>query len=73
VVTGSLTSFTRSEAEDAIRSAGGHPTSSVSKQTFAVVVGEDPGSKAEKAKALGVQIWSEADFARSIGKKLPKS
>lgn len=73
VVTGSLTSFTRSEAEAAIRTAGGHPTSSVSKQTFAVIVGEDPGSKADKAKALGVQIWNEAEFARVIGKKLPKS
>lgn len=73
VVTGTLSSISRSEAEAAIRSAGGHATSSVSKQTFAVVVGEEPGSKAEKARSLGVTIWNEAEFLRQIGKQLPKS
>jgi DNA ligase (NAD+) len=72
VVTGTLEQFSRPEAEAAIRAAGGHPASSVSRQTAAVVVGADPGSKAEKAAALGVPIWNEAEFVRQLHTELPK-
>jgi DNA ligase (NAD+) len=66
VVTGTLEHFTREAAEDAIKAAGGRPASSVSKKTDFVVVGVNPGSKAEKARALGVQIIDEAEFQRRL-------
>ncbi|MBI4407292.1 MAG: NAD-dependent DNA ligase LigA, partial [Candidatus Kerfeldbacteria bacterium] len=67
VVTGSLKDFSRDEAKAAIRTAGGKVASSVSKKTDYVVVGEDPGSKYDQAKALGVQILSEAEFKKLLG------
>jgi len=66
VVTGSLTNFSREEAKEAIRKASGKWVSSVSKQTDLVVVGEDPGSKAVKAKQLGVRILDEAGFRKLL-------
>lgn len=68
VVTGTLESMSRGEAEEAIRQAGGHQASTVSKKTAAVVVGADPGSKADKAQSLGVAIWDEARFRRELGR-----
>jgi DNA ligase (NAD+) len=62
VLTGTLESMTRDEAKAAIEERGGRVTSSVSKKTSAVVVGRDPGSKLEKAKALGVECLDEAAF-----------
>ena len=62
VLTGSLTLFTREEATAIIESLGGKTSSSVSKKTSAVIVGENPGSKYEKAKQLGIPIWTEEDF-----------
>ena len=62
VLTGSLTLFTREEAAAIIESLGGKTSSSVSKKTSAVIVGENPGSKYEKAKQLGIPIWTEEDF-----------
>jgi DNA ligase (NAD+) len=59
VVTGTLAGLSREEAEAAIRAAGGHPASSVSRKTAYVVVGESPGSKARKAEELGVPILDE--------------
>ncbi|MCJ7544896.1 MAG: NAD-dependent DNA ligase LigA [Phycisphaerae bacterium] len=67
VVTGVLEHFTRKEAEEAIEVAGGHVVSSVSKKTSFVVVGAEPGSKADKAAKLGVQIIDEAEFLRRLG------
>ena len=64
VVTGTLENFARQEIEGYIRSKGGKPTSSVSKNTDLVVVGEDPGSKADKAAQLGVRTVSEAEFLK---------
>ena len=62
VVTGSLVDFSRDGAREAILSRGGKASSSVSKKTDYVVVGESPGSKAEKAEQLGVPILDEAGF-----------
>jgi DNA ligase (NAD+) len=62
VLTGGLDGFTREEAEAAIESRGGKVTSSVSKKTSYVVVGESPGSKLAKAESLGVPILDEAAF-----------
>ena len=62
VVTGSLAGFSRDEAQEAITSRGGKASSSVSKNTSYVVVGENPGSKAAKAEALGIPVLDEAQF-----------
>lgn len=62
VLTGTLESMTRDEAKNKIRQQGGKVTSSVSKKTDYVVVGAEPGSKAEEARRLGVKILSEAEF-----------
>jgi len=66
VFTGGLEKMTRPEAEELVRSLGGHPSSSVSKTTDYVVAGFDPGSKFDKAKKLGVKILSEADFQKLV-------
>lgn len=66
VFTGSLPTLSRTDAEDMVRKAGGTVTSSVSKNTSYVVVGSDPGSKAEKAETLGVSILSESEFLRLL-------
>lgn len=67
VVTGSLPGFTREEAEAAIKDRGGKSPGSVSKKTFAVVVGEDPGaSKLTKAQDLGVPILDEPGFVHLL-------
>jgi len=66
VVTGSLTHFSRDEAKQAIRKSGGKWVSSVSAKTDYVVVGADPGSKAEKAKQLGVRILDETAFRKLL-------
>lgn len=62
VLTGTLESMTRDEAKDIIRAAGGSVSGSVSKKTDYVIVGKEPGSKADKAKELGVTILSESEF-----------
>jgi DNA ligase (NAD+) len=67
VLTGTLPTMTRDEAGDLIKSHGGKLASSVSKKTSYVLVGDSPGSKAEKAAALGVPIISEADLKQMLG------
>jgi DNA ligase (NAD+) len=62
VLTGSLTSLTRGQAQDKIRAAGGNVTDSVSRKVDYVVVGDDPGAKLEKAKKLGITILDESAF-----------
>jgi DNA ligase (NAD+) len=62
VLTGGLASMTRDEAKAAIEARGGRVTSAVSKKTYAVVAGQDPGAKLDKAKELGVQSLDEAAF-----------
>ncbi|MFQ5829564.1 MAG: NAD-dependent DNA ligase LigA [Candidatus Methylomirabilia bacterium] len=68
VLTGSLTSMTRDEARDLVLRAGGRVTGSVSKKTDYVVVGADPGSKAQEAKRLGVSILDEPEFLKLVGR-----
>ena len=62
VITGTLEDLGRDEAKRLVEERGGRVTSSVSKNTSFVVVGENPGSKAEKAGELGVKVLSEKDF-----------
>jgi DNA ligase (NAD+) len=62
VVTGSLERFSRDSAKEAIVSRGGKAAGSVSKKTDYVVVGENAGSKADKAEQLGVTVLDEAGF-----------
>jgi DNA ligase (NAD+) len=66
VVTGSLENFTRDSVKEAIIARGGKASGSVSKKTDYVVVGESPGSKAEKAEQLGVPILDEAGFEKLL-------
>ena len=66
VLTGTLTSFSRDEASEIIESFGGKTVNSVSKKTSVVIVGDAPGSKYDKAKELGIEIWSEDDFKEKI-------
>ena len=62
VITGSLSSYKRSAAQEEIRKRGGNVADSVSKQVDLVVVGADAGSKLEKAKKLGIEIIDEEAF-----------
>jgi DNA ligase (NAD+) len=66
VVTGSLEGFSRDEAKEAILARGGRASSSVSKKTDYVVVGENAGSKEDKARELGRPILDEAGFRRLL-------
>ena len=66
VVSGSRERFTRDSAKEAIIARGGKASGSVSKKTDYVVVGESPGSKAEKAEQLGVPILDEAGFEQLL-------
>lgn len=62
VLTGSLSRFTRAQAEHEVQSRGGRVTSSVSGQTDYVVAGENPGSKLDDARAQGIPVIGEEDF-----------
>jgi len=66
VVTGSLEGFSREEAEDAVRAAGGKPAGSVSKKTDYLVAGPGAGSKLQKAAELGIPVLDEEGFRRLI-------
>ena len=66
VVTGSLEGYSRDEAKEAILSRGGKASGSVSKKTDYVVVGENAGSKEDKARELGLTILDEAGFTRLL-------
>ena len=66
VLTGSLTLFTREEAKEQIESLGGKTTDSVSKKTDVVIVGENPGSKYQKARDLNITIWTEEEFKNNL-------
>jgi DNA ligase (NAD+) len=66
IFTGALQTLGRDEARDIVESLGGMTASSVSKKVDFVVVGEDPGSKLDKAKELGIKILTEAEFKKMI-------
>jgi DNA ligase (NAD+) len=67
VITGTLPTLSREDAEELIARHGGKATSSVSRNTSYLVLGEDPGSKLEKARSLGVKIISEQELLDLIG------
>ncbi len=66
VLTGTLSSLSRDEAGQKIRSLGGDVSGSVSKNTSFVVAGENPGSKLDIAEKLGVPVLTETDFIKKI-------
>ena len=67
VITGTLEAWTREEAKAALEALGAKVTDSVSKKTTGVVVGESPGSKAQKAEKLGVLVLTEDDLRGLLG------
>ena len=67
VLTGTLPTLKREEAEQKILAAGGKVSGSVSKKTTYVLAGSDAGSKLEKARSLGVAIIDESEFLRLTG------
>ena len=66
VITGTLKSISRSDAENMVRSSGGTASSSVSKKTDLLVCGDEPGSKLDKARSLGVKVINEEEFKKLI-------
>jgi DNA ligase (NAD+) len=66
VVTGTLENLSRQQAEQAIKQAGGKSSNSVSKKTDFVLAGENPGSKLEKARKLGIEVIDEKQFMKMI-------
>jgi DNA ligase (NAD+) len=67
VLTGTLSSMTRDEAKEKIENLGGNVSSSVSKKTDYLVVGQEPGSKLDKARELGVKTLDEKEFLKILG------
>ncbi len=66
VFTGALKSFTRDEAKRLVEEHGGVASSSVTKKTTYVVAGDDPGTKLDKARSLGIRILDEDEFKRLV-------
>lgn len=66
VFTGELKDYSRHHAQGLVRQLGGNPVSNVSRNTDFVVAGENPGSKYEKAKQLGIKIIGENEFSKLI-------
>ena len=62
VLTGMLQGLSRTEAQELLRRRGAKVTDSVSRKTDLVIVGQDPGSKAERARSLGVRVISEKEM-----------
>lgn len=69
VITGTLSTMTRQEAEELLKSLGARVAKDVSRNTDGLIVGEGPGSKLDRARALGVRTMNEQEFLELIGKK----
>lgn len=67
VITGTLSSFKRSEAQKLVKDNGGTTSDSVSKSVNLVIAGESAGSKLDKAKKMGIEIIDESTFKRMLG------
>jgi DNA ligase (NAD+) len=67
VVTGTLTQLSRDEAKQLVRNHGGKASSSVSKKTDFIVVGEKAGNKLTKAQELGIEVLTEHEFLTRLG------
>ena len=67
VLTGTLSKFSRKDAQEMIEQRGGKASGSVSKKTTYVVAGEAAGSKLQKAQELGIPILTEEEFASMLG------
>ena len=70
VLTGTLSKITRDEASSLIEDKGGKTTSSVTKKTSVVIVGDNPGSKYDKAINLGIEIWNEEEFLEKLNQEV---
>lgn len=66
VITGSLETFTRKDAKEKIEIAGGKVTDTVTSKTDVLIVGKSPGSKFDRAKQLGIEIWPEDEFLEKL-------
>ena len=73
VITGKLSSMKRKWAESLVITSGGDVGSAVSRNTDFVVVGENPGSKLDRAQELGIRIITEAEFLAMAEKKVSRS
>lgn len=69
VFTGALRSFSREEAKEIVTKLGGKATDSVSRNVNYVVVGEEPGSKYQKALSLGIKTLNEEEFLKLLEEK----
>ncbi len=69
VITGTLASASREQAEETLRSLGAETGSSVTRKTTCVVAGESPGSKLEKARELGIRVIGEREYLEIVGQK----
>ncbi len=69
VITGTIEEISRNEAKEFVEKLGGKVTSSVSKNTDYVIVGESPGSKADKAKEIGIRIINNEEFKEILQKE----
>ncbi|MEK7697910.1 MAG: BRCT domain-containing protein, partial [Pseudomonadota bacterium] len=67
VITGGLSSMSRDEAKKKLQALGATVSGSVSKKTDCVIVGEEPGSKYDKARELGVKTLNEKEFLKLVG------
>lgn len=67
VFTGTLTSMTRQEAQHTVKQLGGEIANAVTKDTNLIVIGEGPGSKLEKARSIGIEVWEEKKFLEYTG------
>ncbi len=66
VLTGSLDNFSRNELAQQLEALGAKITGSVSKKTDLVIAGESAGTKLEKARSLGIEIWDEKKLMKSL-------